>query len=82
MRLHVHLRLIPGLWNLLVGMATTFKYIFRPKVTIRYPYEHRAIPKRSRGMFYQKWNEEKERLNCVGCRGSASIPRPTIRASR
>jgi NADH-quinone oxidoreductase subunit I len=67
MRLGVHLKLIPGLWNLGQGMWITAKNIFRPNVTIRYPLEHRPIAKRFRGLFYLKWNEEKQRLNCVGC---------------
>lgn len=63
----MRLRLIPGFLNLLNGMLTTSRNIFRPKVTVRYPYEHRPIAKRYRGLFFLKWNEEKHRLNCVGC---------------
>jgi NADH-quinone oxidoreductase chain I len=67
MRMPVKLRLIPGLLNIFAGMWVTFSYIFRPKVTVRYPYERRPIAKRYRGLFYMKWNEDKGRLNCTGC---------------
>lgn len=49
------------------GMWTTLVNYFKPKVTIQYPYQRRPIPERYRGMFYIKWNEEKQRLNCTGC---------------
>lgn len=59
--------LLGGLWRIFLGMGLTLKTFFRPKVTIRYPYERRPVSPRYRGMFYLKWNEEKQRLNCVGC---------------
>jgi NADH-quinone oxidoreductase chain I len=49
------------------GMWVTLSNYFRPKVTIKYPYQRRPIPERYRGMFYLKWDAQKQRLNCTGC---------------
>ena len=61
------LRLVRGFIDIVIGMLLTFRTMFRPKVTLRYPYERRPVGERYRGMFYLKWNEQKQRLNCVGC---------------
>lgn len=58
---------VEGLVTLFDGMVVTWRNLWRPKVTVRYPYERRPVPPRYRGLFYLKWNEEKGRLNCVGC---------------
>lgn len=60
-------KLLGGLWKVFIGMGLTFKNVFRRKVTIKYPYQRRPVSARYRGLFYLKWNEEKGRLNCVGC---------------
>lgn len=49
------------------GLAVTLLNFARPKVTEMYPYKRPTMPLRYRGLFYLKWNEEKQRLNCVGC---------------
>jgi NADH-quinone oxidoreductase chain I len=59
--------LAEGLVTLFFGMLVTWRNLWRPKITVRYPYERRPVPPRYRGLFYLKWNEEKQRLNCVGC---------------
>lgn len=64
-------RLVSGLFGIFIGMGTTIVNVFRPKVTIRYPYERPTVGPRYRGMFYIKWNEEKQRLNCTGCKRCA-----------
>ncbi len=58
---------IDGLVTLFNGMVVTWRNLWRPKITVRYPYQRRPVPPRYRGLFYLKWNEEKQRLNCVGC---------------
>lgn len=58
---------IDGLSTLFLGMLVTWRNLWRPKITVRYPYQRRPVPPRYRGLFYLKWNEEKQRLNCVGC---------------
>lgn len=58
---------VDGLTTLFLGMLVTWRNLWRPKVTVRYPYQRRPVPPRYRGLFYLKWNEEKQRLNCVGC---------------
>ena len=37
------------LWELLSGMAMTFKVMFKPKVTLNYPYEKGPLSPRFRG---------------------------------
>jgi NADH-quinone oxidoreductase subunit I len=60
--------LVLGCVSILKGLSVTFHNLFmRKNVTIQYPKQLRPISERYRGMFYLKWNEEKERLNCVGC---------------
>jgi NADH-quinone oxidoreductase subunit I len=48
-------------------MRVTMGNMLKKKVTIQYPTQRRPVSARYRGMFYLKWNEEKQRLNCVGC---------------
>lgn len=56
-----------ALSTMLFGMLVTWRNLWRHKTTIRYPYQRRPVPPRYRGLFYLKWNEQKQRLNCVGC---------------
>ncbi|MEI6511952.1 MAG: NADH-quinone oxidoreductase subunit I [bacterium] len=49
------------------GLRVTLRNFVMRKTTICYPYERREMPPRYRGLFYLKWNEEKQRLNCIGC---------------
>lgn len=56
-----------GLLGFFKGMRVTLGNLVQRKVTIQYPDQRRPVSARYRGMFYLKWNEEKQRLNCVGC---------------
>ncbi len=53
--------------DILRGLAITFKYLFRKKVTIKYPYEKSTISRRFRGehalMFYESGEEK-----CIACK--------------
>jgi NADH-quinone oxidoreductase chain I len=53
--------------ELISGMILTFKYIFKPKVTINYPYEKGAISPRFRGEHVlRRYPNGEER--CIACK--------------
>jgi len=53
--------------ELLSGMWLTFKYMFRPKVTINYPYEKGPLSPRFRGEHaLRRYNNGEER--CIACK--------------
>ncbi len=56
-----------ALLEILGGMALTFRYMFRPKVTINYPHEKAPLSSRFRGEHalrrYPKWEER-----CIACK--------------
>ena len=53
--------------ELLSGMALTFRYMFRPKVTINYPYEKGALSPRFRGEHaLRRYPNGEER--CIACK--------------
>jgi NADH-quinone oxidoreductase subunit I len=55
------------LQELLGGMWLTFKYVFRPKVTINYPYERGPISPRFRGEHaLRRYPNGEER--CIACK--------------
>ncbi|MBI5078528.1 NADH-quinone oxidoreductase subunit I [Candidatus Saganbacteria bacterium] len=54
-------KLISGIYNLMLGLATTFKYLFRPAITIQYPEEKRTPYPAFRGNL--RLNREK----CTSC---------------
>lgn len=55
------------LGELLSGMALTFKYMFRPKVTINYPYEKGPLSVRFRGEHaLRRYPNGEER--CIACK--------------
>ena len=55
------------LTELLSGMALTFRYMFRPKVTINYPYEKGALSPRFRGEHaLRRYPNGEER--CIACK--------------
>ncbi len=53
--------------DLLAGLALTFRYIFKPKVTINYPYEKGSISPRFRGEHaLRRYADGTER--CIACK--------------
>jgi NADH-quinone oxidoreductase subunit I len=48
------------------GLALTFKTLFRPRITLRYPEEKKVMYERWRGLPYLV-QEEDGRETCVGC---------------
>ena len=55
------------LWELLKGMALTFSYIFKPKVTLNYPYEKARLSPRFRGEHaLRRYPNGEER--CIACK--------------
>ncbi len=55
------------LWELLSGMVLTFRYIFKPKVTINYPYEKGELSPRFRGEHaLRRYPSGEER--CIACK--------------
>ncbi|MDF2763115.1 MAG: NADH-quinone oxidoreductase subunit NuoI [Rhodospirillales bacterium] len=55
------------LTELLSGMALTFRYMFRPKVTINYPHEKGALSPRFRGEHaLRRYPNGEER--CIACK--------------
>ena len=53
--------------ELLAGLALTFKYMFRPKVTINYPYEKGPLSPRFRGEHaLRRYPNGEER--CIACK--------------
>lgn len=55
------------LWDFLKAHALTFKYFFKPKVTINYPYEKNPISPRFRGEHaLRRYPNGEER--CIACK--------------
>jgi NADH-quinone oxidoreductase subunit I len=53
--------------ELVIGMVTTFKYLFKPKVTINYPYEKGPLSPRFRGEHaLRRYPNGEER--CIACK--------------
>jgi len=38
-----------GIYNLILGLAVTFKHLFKHAITLQYPTERWEMPERSRG---------------------------------
>ncbi|AFN35539.1 NADH-quinone oxidoreductase subunit I [Taylorella equigenitalis 14/56] len=55
------------LTELLKGMAVTGKYFFKPKFTLRYPYEKTPMSPRFRGLHAQRRYENGEE-RCIACK--------------
>jgi NADH-quinone oxidoreductase subunit I len=59
---------IRGFVAVLQGLGVTMlNLVGRRKVTLQYPFERRQVSPRYRGLFYLPYDEEAERLKCVGC---------------
>ncbi|MSO88665.1 MAG: NADH-quinone oxidoreductase subunit NuoI [Rhodospirillaceae bacterium] len=55
------------LWELLSGLALTFTYMFKPKVTLNYPYEKGPLSPRFRGEHVlRRYPSGEER--CIACK--------------
>ncbi len=55
------------LWELLSGLSLTFRYMFRPKVTLNYPYEKGPLSPRFRGEHaLRRYPNGEER--CIACK--------------
>lgn len=55
------------LWELVQGLALTFRYMFKPKVTINYPYEKGPLSTRFRGEHaLRRYPNGEER--CIACK--------------
>ncbi len=55
------------LWELFSGMALTFRYMFKPRVTINYPYEKGPLSPRFRGEHaLRRYPNGEER--CIACK--------------
>ena len=53
-------------WEILKGMAATFKHLFTPSITLQYPHEKRVLPVGYRGMLsLLRYDDGTEK--CVGC---------------
>jgi NADH-quinone oxidoreductase subunit I len=56
-----------GLFDILIGMALTLKYMFKRKVTLNYPYEKGPIGPRFRGQHaLRRYPNGEER--CIACK--------------
>ena len=55
------------LWELVKGMFSTFRYMFKPRVTLNYPYEKGPLSSRFRGEHaLRRYPNGEER--CIACK--------------
>jgi NADH-quinone oxidoreductase subunit I len=59
--------LFSGIYNLLLGLKTTIKYLPTRAVTLQYPKEKMVMPERSRGIVVLLSDPETGELNCTAC---------------
>ena len=60
-------RTVYGIYNLLLGLTVTIKYLFSHAITLQYPTERWTMPERSRGMVSLLTNREEKKLRCTAC---------------
>jgi NADH-quinone oxidoreductase subunit I len=60
-------RTLDGIYNLLLGMWTTVKYLFSHAITLQYPDERWNMPQRSRGVVALMTDPETGKLKCIAC---------------
>jgi len=60
-------RTVSGIWNLVLGLIVTLKYLFKPAITLQYPTERWAMPERSRGMVSLLTDKDAKKLRCTAC---------------
>ena len=58
--------MLKGLGALLKGMATTFRLFFSKSITVQYPEQRRAMPRRFRGR-HRLRRHENGLERCIGC---------------
>jgi len=58
---------LDGIYNLLLGMWTTVKYLFSHAITLQYPKERWPMPERSRGVVALMTDEKTGKLKCIAC---------------
>ncbi|NLI15130.1 MAG: NADH-quinone oxidoreductase subunit I [candidate division Zixibacteria bacterium] len=56
-----------GIYNLLLGLKTTAKYLPERAVTLQYPKEKWPMPERSRGIVVLLSDPDTGELNCTAC---------------
>ncbi|KPL02457.1 MAG: hypothetical protein AMJ90_05695 [candidate division Zixibacteria bacterium SM23_73_2] len=56
-----------GIYNLLLGMWTTLRYLFSHAITLQYPKERWIMPERSRGVLALITDPETGKLKCIAC---------------
>lgn len=56
-----------GVYNLILGMWTTVKYLFSHAITLQYPKERWPMPERSRGVVALTTDPESSKLKCIAC---------------
>ena len=68
--------------EIIKGMATTFRYMFKPKATINYPYEKNYISPRFRGehALRRYFNGEERCISCKLCEAICPAQAITIEA--
>ena len=59
-------------------MGITFRNLFRPPVTVRYPTVKRVYPDRFRGVLALTYDRETGEENCIGCRLCEYICPPQV----
>ena len=66
------------LTELLAGFALTLKYMFKPKVTVNYPYEKGPLSPRFRGEHaLRRYPNGEERCIPASCARRSARPRPS-----
>ncbi len=60
-------KLFSGIYNLLLGLKTTLKYLFGRSVTLQYPKEKMQMFDRFRGIVVLLSDQETGKLNCTAC---------------
>jgi NADH-quinone oxidoreductase subunit I len=60
-------KLFSGIYNLVLGLFTTLKYLPRRAVTIQYPVKKMQMFERTRGMVVLLSDKETGELNCTAC---------------
>lgn len=72
-----------GIYNLLLGLKVTLKYLFSRAITLQYPTERWPMPERSRGVVVLLSDKETGDLNCTACMlCHRSCPTAAIRVER
>ena len=56
-----------GIYNLLIGLGVTIRYLFSHAITLQYPTERWPMPERSRGQVVLLSDKETGKLNCTAC---------------